>query len=232
MADASSRRWATVFSVEFGSVINAARCAVDIQRGMVERNTGPRDRRIKFRIGINLGDIIVDGDDLYGDGVNMASRLEGLAGPGGIACSAIVRSQIGNKLELEFIDQGEKEVKKLSQPVHVYLMNLASMPPRNASGPTATLPRPRAEKPSIAVLPFTNMSGDPNQDYFSDGITEDVITNLECFGIVRSRPQHRVYLQRQGGEPRAGREGAGRILCDRRERSAGRPEGSRQRPVD
>lgn len=109
------------FLVEFGSVIKAARCAVEIQRGMVERNTGvPEDRHIKFRIGINLGDIIVDGDDFYGDGVNMAARLEGLAGPGGIACSAVVREQVGNKLELEFLDQGEKTVKNIAQPVHVY----------------------------------------------------------------------------------------------------------------
>ncbi len=97
------------FMVEFGSVLNAARCAVEIQRGMLERNAGvPEDRHIKFRIGINLGDIIVEGDDFYGDGVNMAARLEGLAGPGGIACSAVVRNQVGNKLELEFLDQARK----------------------------------------------------------------------------------------------------------------------------
>ena len=112
------------FLVEFGSVLNAARCAVEIQRGMLERNAGvPEDRHIKFRIGINLGDIIVDGDDFYGDGVNLAARLEGLAGPGGIACSAMVRHQVGNKLELEFIDQGEKSVKNIAQPVHVYFVN-------------------------------------------------------------------------------------------------------------
>ena len=100
------------FLVEFGSVLNAARCAVEIQTGMHDRNAGvPDDRQIKFRIGINVGDIIVDGDDFYGDGVNLASRLEALAGPGGIACSAVVRQQIGNKLEIEFIDQGEKRAE-------------------------------------------------------------------------------------------------------------------------
>jgi adenylate cyclase len=121
------------FLVEFGSVLNAARCAVEIQRGMPERNAGvPEDRHIKFRIGVNLGDIIVDGDDFYGDGVNMAARLEGLAGPGGIACSAIVRHQLGNKLALEFIDQGEQSVKNIAQRVHVYFVNWAQTQPRQA----------------------------------------------------------------------------------------------------
>jgi adenylate cyclase len=116
------------FLVEFGSVINAARCAVEIQRGMVDRNAGvPEDRHIKFRIGINVGDLIVDGDDLYGDGVNMAARLEGLASPGGIACSAAALNQIGNKLEMEFLDQGEKMVKNIAQPVHVYFINLSKV---------------------------------------------------------------------------------------------------------
>lgn len=167
------------FLVEFGSVIKAARCAVEIQRGMVERNTGvPEDRHIKFRIGINLGDIIVDGDDFYGDGVNMAARLEGLAGPGGIACSAVVRDQVGNKLELEFLDQGEKTVKNIAQPVHVYFVNLGA--PANGSLKTTVgaQPRPRPDKPSVAILPFANMSNDPEQEFFSDGITEDIITDL------------------------------------------------------
>ena len=168
------------FLVEFGSVLNAARCAVEIQRGMLERNAGvPEDRHIKFRIGINLGDIIVDGDDFYGDGVNMAARLEGLAGPGGIACSAIVRQQVGNKLELDFLDQGEKTVKNIAQPVHVYFVNMSQgsapgAPQATASG-TAHL---RSEKPSVAILPFSNMSNDPDQEFFSDGITEDIITDL------------------------------------------------------
>ena len=166
------------FLIEFGSVLNAARCAVEIQRGMPERNAGvPEDRHIKFRIGINLGDIIVDGDDFYGDGVNMAARLEGLAGPGGIACSAVVRNQVGNKLELEFLDQGEKTVKNIAEPVHVYFINLgtpASATIRAAGGQ----PRARSDKPSVAILPFSNMSNDPEQEFVSDGITEDIITDL------------------------------------------------------
>ena len=110
------------FLVEFGSVLNAARCAVQIQRGMVDRNhVVPEDRHIKFRIGINLGDMIIDGDDFYGDGVNLAARLEGLAGPGDIACSAIVRDQVGNRLEVDFIDRGEHIVKNIGQPIRVFL---------------------------------------------------------------------------------------------------------------
>jgi adenylate cyclase len=166
------------FLAEFGSVLNAARCAVEIQRGMHERNAGvPEDRHIRFRIGINLGDIIVDGDDVYGDGVNMAARLEGLARPGGIACSAAVREQVGNRLEVEFVDFGEQTVKNIAQPVRVYFVNwsgMASLAGEPLSGPASR----RSDKPSIAVLPFDNMSSDPDQEFFADGITEDIITDL------------------------------------------------------
>ncbi|RWP42602.1 MAG: adenylate/guanylate cyclase domain-containing protein [Mesorhizobium sp.] len=163
--------------VEFGSVLNAARCAVEIQRGMVERNAGiPEDRHFKFRMGINLGDLIVDGDDFYGDGVNMAVRLQGLAVPGGIACSEAVRHEVGNKLGLDFADQGARTVKNMSHPVHVYFANWGNVASRTEmrTGEIGTRP----DKPSVAVLPFANMSNDPDQEFFSDGITEDIITDL------------------------------------------------------
>lgn len=168
------------FLVEFGSVIDATRCAVEIQNGMVERNAGvPEDRQIKFRIGINVGDIIVEGDDFYGDGVNVAARLESIAGPGGIACSAAVRTQVGNKLDIEFVDQGERTVKNIAQPVHVFFIRMADSLAGAALRRDGGAPSPgRSDKPSVAVLPFANMSNDPEQEFFSDGITEDLITDL------------------------------------------------------
>ena len=168
------------FLIEFGSSIDAAQCAIALQRGMTERNADtPEDRPIRFRIGINLGDVIVQGDDYFGDDVNIAARLVGLAQPGGIACSAGIRKQIGAKLDIDFLDQGEKTLKNIVQPVHVFYINPDQ--PRSASKPQAEaagLPRYRPDKPSVAVLPFANMSGDTEQDYFSDGITEDIITDL------------------------------------------------------
>jgi adenylate cyclase len=163
--------------VEFASVIDALACAAELQSGMAERNRqmveGPR---IIFRIGINLGDVIVEGDDLYGDGVNVASRLEGLAEPGGICISAKVYDEVKNKLALGYEDMGEQEVKNVAEPIHVYLI----VPERSAgkpkAGPGEDLALP--DKPSIAVLPFDNMSGDPEQEFFADGITEDLITAL------------------------------------------------------
>jgi adenylate cyclase len=163
---------------EFPSVVSALACAVEMQRSIRERNTDvPADRRIEFRIGVNLGDVIVEADDIYGDGVNVAARLESIARPGGIVVSHVVRDQVGNRLDLSFEDLGEQKLKNIEQPIRVYNVALDNMDARNARGTLSSLAKHQG-KPSIAVLPFTNMSGDPEQEYFSDGITEDIITDL------------------------------------------------------
>ena len=206
--------------VEFASVVDAVRCAVDIQREMPSRNADvPNDRRIQFRIGINLGDVIIDGEDIYGDGVNVAARLEGLADPGAVFISRTVFNHVTGKVELGFEDLGKYKVKNITDPVHVYrvltgsddagkLIGRAKPPstlwkrPAFAAGfaflvtiaavaiwlrpwapavelaSVAEMAFPLPDKPSIAVLPFTNMSDDPNQEFFAQGMTDDLITDL------------------------------------------------------
>jgi TolB-like protein/Flp pilus assembly protein TadD len=161
--------------VEFASAVNAVQCATDLQQGMADANSGrPEDRRIVLRIGVNLGDVMVEGGDLYGDGVNIAARLENLAEPGGISVSAGVYEQVRRKLDCHFDDLGDQPVKNIAEPLHVYRVRTA--PPLDPAAEPAGLPLP--SKPSIAVLPFNNLSGDPAQESFADGLSEDLITDL------------------------------------------------------
>jgi adenylate cyclase len=157
--------------VEFASAVDAVRCAIDIQRAMGERNAAtPEDLRVEFRIGINVGDIIIDDGDIYGDGVNIAARVETLASPGAICISDNAYQQIKGKVAIDVSDMGEQQLKNIAQPIRVY-----GVRSENASArPTLTLP----DRPSIAVLPFQNMSGDPEQEYFADGMVEEIITGL------------------------------------------------------
>src|SRR5947199_1074246 len=160
--------------IEFPSVVSAVACAVDIQSAMQTRNAAEAAARIEFRIGINLGDIIVEDGDIFGDGVNVAARLESIAPIGGIAVSQSVRDHVGKRLDLTFEDMGERRLKNIEAPIRVYSISLDTPSPAETDGAASAKPE---EKPSIAVLPFINMSGDPEQEYFSDGITEDIITD-------------------------------------------------------
>ena len=160
--------------IEFASVVDAVNCAVAVQQGMARRNGDvPEDKRIAFRIGVNLGDVIIDGDDIYGDGVNIAARIQEIAEPGGVALSAIAHDQVAGKIDAAFEDGGEHELKNIAKPVRVYRWTESAIP--------SVAPPPLPDKPSIAVLPFDNMSGDAEQEYFADGITEDIITELSRF---------------------------------------------------
>jgi adenylate cyclase len=183
---------------EFRSVVDAVRCAVEIQNAMIERNAGvPPERRIEFRIGVHLGDVVEERDgDLMGDGVNIAARLEGVAAPGAICLSEDAYRQVRSRLDFSVSDLGETRLKNISEPMRIYSLQVgitadAKSGPREE--PKASVPSGLPEKPSIAVLPFKNMSGDPEQEYFSDGITEDIITELSRFRSVSVIARHSSF---------------------------------------
>ena len=203
---------------EFKSVVDAIRCAVDVQRGMAERNSDvPPDKRIEFRIGINVGDIIEDNGDIFGDGVNVAARLETIAGPGGICVSDDAHRQVRDKLDIVFDDAGEQNLKNIGRPVRVFRVRDRWAAARQR--PALTLP----DKPSIAVLPFQNLSADPEQEYFADGIVEDITMALALFRwlFVIARNSSFTYKGRPVNVKQVGRELGVRYVLEGSVRKAG-----------
>jgi TolB-like protein/Flp pilus assembly protein TadD len=203
--------------VEFASVVDATRCAMEVQSAMAEVNVAtPEERRVELRIGINIGDIIIDEGDIYGDGVNIAARVESLATPGAVCISENVYRQIKGKLALDVVDMGEQRLKNISEPVRIYMTRSEAALPRSA---TFALP----EKPSIAVLPFSNMSADPEQEYFADGISEDIITaisKLRWFFVI-ARNSSFVYKGKTIDIRRIGRELGVRYVLEGTVRKSG-----------
>ena len=205
--------------VEFSSVVDALRCSTQWQHGMGERNHAASvDNRIEFRIGVHQGDIVVEGDDIFGDGVNVAARLEGLAEPGGICVSARVQEDVAGRLDLTFDDLGEQNLKNIVRPVRVYRVRDAT------SKTTSVQPAlPLPDKPSIAVLPFRNMSGDPEQEYFADGMVEEIITALSRIRwlFVIARNSTFTYKGQPVDVKRVGRELGVRYVLEGSVRKAG-----------
>jgi TolB-like protein/class 3 adenylate cyclase len=198
--------------IEFASVVDAVRCAVEIQRGMAEQNIDvPQVNRIEFRIGIHVGDIIIEDDDIFGDGVNIAVRLEGIAEPGGVSISDDAHRQIRGKVEITFEDMGSQSLKNIVEPMRAWRVRIGpSSSPAMLTKPPSETAQPLAlpDKPSIAVLPFTNMSGDPEQDYFADGMVEEIITALSHFRqlFVIARNSSFTYKGRAVDVKQVGRE--------------------------
>lgn len=207
--------------VEFASAVDAVTCAIEIQTRLRERDArGSEANPIQFRIGINVGDIIIEGEDILGDGVNIAARIEGIAEPGGIAISEDAWRQVQGKVPANFIDGGEQKLKNIARPVRIYRLDLGDKP---TSGTDARHALALPAKPSIAVLPFTNMSGDPDQDYFADGMVEDIITELACLPslFVIARNSSFVYKGRAVDLKEVGRELGVRYVLEGSVRKAG-----------
>jgi TolB-like protein len=202
--------------VEFDSAVNAVQCAVELQQAMAAGNRDhPDDRHVVLRVGVNLGDVMIEGGDLYGDGINIAARLEAIAEAGGIVVSGTAYDQIGTKLKIDFDDLGAQTLKNITQPIRAYrVVNTPAI---------AVAARPVSDKPSIAVLPFTNMSGDAEQQYFSDGITEDIITELARFRslFVISRNSSFQYRDKAMDVRRIGRELGAQYVVEGSVRKAG-----------
>ena len=207
---------------EFSSVVDAVECAIALQKGTAERNADvPENRRIALRVGVNLGDVIVDGEDIYGDGINIAARLEALAKPGGILISTDAYRQVRGKVEATFEDLGLHELKNLAEPLRLYRVVI------DAHAPIAVMPGtqqpPLPDKPSIAVLPFANMSGDPDQEYFADGMVEEIITALSRIRwlFVIARNSSFTYKGRAVDVKQVGRELGVRYVLEGSVRKAG-----------
>ena len=217
--------------VEFASAVDAARCAAEIQRRMAEQNSGePQTSRIDFRIGIHVGDIIIDDNDIFGDGVNIAARLEGIAEPGGVCISEDAQRQIRGKVELAFDDMGQQALKNIAEPMRAWRLQLNATPqvtaPTAPAKPGATETAPALalpDKPSIAVLPFQNMSGDAEQEYFADGMAEDIITALSRFKslFVIARNSSFTYKGKSVDIKQVGRELGVRYVLEGSVRKAG-----------
>jgi adenylate cyclase len=206
---------------DFASAVDAVQCAAAVQDALAKDSADrPKDEQMRFRIGVHIGDVIVRGENLFGDGVNIAARLEALAEPGGICISGAVRDQIGTKLPIALTDLGEQQVKNITQPVHVYRV-AASRGPQAAETPAAASLLP--DKPSIAVLSFTNMSGDSEQEFFSDGIAEDIITALSHYPslIVIARNSCFTYKGRAVDVKQVGHELGVRYVLEGGVRKAG-----------
>jgi TolB-like protein/class 3 adenylate cyclase len=207
--------------IEFASVVGAVECALALQRLAAERNTAVSDeRRMEWRIGVHLGDVLIEGEDILGDGVNIAARLEGVAEPGGICISDDAFRQVRGKIAVEFADLGEQSLKNIARPLRVYRVGLSS-PARQPISPAAALPLP--DKPSIAVLPFANMSGDPEQEYFADGMVEEIITALSRIRwlFVIARNSSFTYKGQSIDVKQVGRELGVRYVLEGSVRKAG-----------
>jgi len=206
--------------VEFASVVDALRCAAEIQAALAERNAPlPADKRIDLRVGLNMGDIVVEDGDIFGDGVNVAARLEGLAEPGGICVSARVREDAAGRLDLGFEDMGDQALKNITRPVRVYRVVIAARPAMPQAGTPLALP----DKPSIAVLPFQNLSGDPEQEYFADGMVEEITTALSRIRwlFVIARNSSFTYKGKAVDVKQIGRELGVRYVLEGSVRKAG-----------